>query len=157
MYLKKKELKYNSYMMDETTIQKIKSFVKKNPYPSYKFVEDMILSKARKWKAENEVELSIHYIMIITKYRQNNHNLMKEIYENIDNVELIKNNGCKIFKLDDDDVEAMEYNSYAFVEVLKYLIGEKAKTKFEQTEMYHIMKLQLQKNWNGVGEWEFMP
>ena len=51
----------------------------------------------------------------------------------------------------------MEYNAYAFVDVLKYLIEEKAKTKREQNELYYKMKLQLQDCWDGVGEWKLMP
>ena len=47
----------------------------------------------------------------------------------------------------------MVYNSTAFLEVIKYLINEKAKTQFEQNELYYKMKLQLNECWDGIGEW----
>ena len=138
-------------MMDEKTIQKIKSFVKKNPYPSYDFVVDMILSKAKKWKDEGVMEFKFHYFMMNSEYGHNNHKLLKEIYENIENDELIRRNGEEINS--SGGYQAMAYNSYAFVETLKYLIGEKAKTKFEQNELYYKMILQQQNCWDGIGEW----
>ena len=49
---------------------------------------------------------------------------MKEIYENIDDVELIKNNGNEIDTM--GGIQTMEYNAFVFVEVLIYLIGGKS-------------------------------
>ena len=137
--------------MESKTNGKIKKFVKKNPYPSYDFVGDMILSKAKKWKDEGVMEFKFHYLMMNSEYGLNNHNLLKEIYENIEGEELVRRNGEEINN--SGGYQAMAYNSYAFAEILKYLIGEKAKTKFEQNELYYKMKLQQENCWDGVGEW----
>ena len=137
--------------MEEKVIKKIKTFTKKNAYPSYEFVENMLLSKAKKWKDKGEMELKFHYLMMNSEYGHNNHNLMKEIYENIENEELIKRNGEKIYTR--GGMQTMVYNSTAFIEIIIYLINEKAKTKFEQNELYYKMKLQLNECWDGIGEW----
>ena len=141
--------------MDEKDVKKIKAFVKKNPYPSYEFVTDLILSKADKCKHRGDMEFKLHYLMMNSEYGYSNHNYMKEIYENIDDIELIKNNGDEIDTL--GGIQSMSYNAFAFFEVLNYLIKEKAKTNFEKTELYYKMKRQLQTSWDGVGSWEFMP
>ena len=51
----------------------------------------------------------------------------------------------------------MEYNAFAFAEVLTFLVNTYAKTNFEQNEMYYKMKRQIQTSWDGVGSCEFMP
>ena len=137
--------------MESKTIEKIKKFVKKNPYPSYDFVEDMILSKAKKWKDEGVMEFKFHYLMMNSEYGHKNHRLLKEIYENIEDEELVRRNGEEINS--SGGFQAMSYNSYAFTEILKYLIEEKAKTKFEQTELYYKMKMQQENCWEGIGDW----
>ena len=140
--------------MDEKDVKKIKAFVKKNPYPSYDFITDLILNKAKEWKHMGDMELKFHYLMMNSEYGYSNHNYMKEVYENIDDVELIKNNGNEIDTI--GGIQTMEYNAFVFIEVLNYLIKEKAKTNFEKTELYYKMKRQLQTSWDGVGSWKFM-
>ena len=137
--------------MESKTIENIKKFVKKNPYPSYDFVENLILSRAKKFKDEGIMDFKFHYLMMNSEYGHRNHNLLKEIYDNIEDEELVRRNGEEIHSLGGN--QAMAYNSYAFVEILKYLIGEKAKTKFEQTELYYKMILQQQNCWDGIGDW----
>ena len=141
--------------MDEKDVKKIKASVKKNPYPSYDFITDLILNKAKEWKQRGDMELKFHYLMMNSEYGYYNHNYMKEIYENIDDVELIKNNGNEIDTI--GGIQTMEYNAFVFIEVLNYLIKEKAKINFEKTELYYKMKRQLQTSWDGVGSWKFMP
>ena len=93
--------------------------------------------------------------MMNSEYRYENHKYLQEIYENIDDVELIKKNGDEIDKL--GGIQTMEYNAFAFCEVLTYLVNTYGKTKFEQNELYYKMKRQLQTSWDGVGSWKFMP
>ena len=97
------------------------------------------------------MEFKFHYLMMNSEYGHRNHNLLKEIYENIEDEELVRRNGEEINSL--GGYQAMAYNFYAFAEILKYLIGEKAKTKFEQNDLYYKMKLQQENCWDGVGEW----
>ena len=141
--------------MESKTIEKIKKFVKKNPYPIYEVIRDLMLGKADVCKRKGDMEMKFHYLMMNSEYGYDNHKYMKEIYENIDDVELIKNNGNEIDTM--GGIQTMEYNAFVFVEVLIYLIGEKAKTNFEQNELYYKMKRQLQTSWDGVGSWKFMP
>ena len=110
--------------MDEKDVKKIKAFVKKNPYPSYDFITDLMLSKAKKYKNVGDMEFKFHYLLMNSEYGYSNHKYMKEIYENIDDIELIKKNGDEIDTI--GGIQTMEYNAFAFVEVLVYLIDEKA-------------------------------
>ena len=141
--------------MDEKDVKKIKAFVKKNSYPPYEIMKDSMLHKAQQWKNKGDMELKFHYLMMNSEYRYENHKYLKEIYENIDDVELIKKNGDEIDKL--GGIQTMEYNAFAFCEVLTYLVNTYGKTKFEQNELYYKMKRQLQTSWDGVGSWKFMP
>ena len=50
----------------------------------------------------------------------------------------------------------MEYNAFAFCEVLTYPVNTYGKTKFEQNELYYKMKRQIETSWDGVGSWKFM-
>ena len=47
---------YVNREMDEKDVKKIKAFVKKNPYPSYDFITDLMLSKAKKYKNMGDME-----------------------------------------------------------------------------------------------------
>ena len=141
--------------MDSETIKKIKAFVKKSPYPVYEVIRDLMLGKADFCKRKGDMELKFHYLMMNSKYGYDNHNYMKEIYENIDDVELIKKNGAEIYKM--GGIQAMEYSVFAFCAGLIFLVHMDAKTKFEQHELYYKMKNQLQITWDGVSEWKFMP
>ena len=59
--------------MESKTIDKIMKFVKKISYPSYEFVENMILSKAKNCKDEGEMEFKFQYLMMNSEYGHNNH------------------------------------------------------------------------------------
>ena len=143
--------------MDDKDVKKITAFVKKTliRLMSSEFITDLILSKAEKCKQSGDMEFKFHYLMINSEYGHSNHNYIKEIYENIDDVELVKNNGDGMDTI--GGIQAMEYNAFAFVEVLTYLVNEKGKTNFERNELYYKMKRQLQTSWDGVGSWKFMP
>ena len=65
--------------MEDKTLKKIKTFVKKNPFPSYEFIENMLLEKGNKWKQKGDMELKYHYLMINSEYGKHNHNKLKEI------------------------------------------------------------------------------
>ena len=54
---------------------------------SSEFITDLILSKAEKCKQSGDMEFKFHYLMINSEYGHSNHNYIKEIYENIDDVE----------------------------------------------------------------------
>ena len=144
---------YINREMDEKDVKKIKAFVKKNSYPPYEIIKDSMLHKAQQWKNKGDMELKFHYLMMNSEYRYENHKYLQEIYENIDDVELIKKNGDEIDKL--GGIQTMEYNAFAFCEVLTYLVNTYGKTKFEQNELYYKMKRQLQTSWDGVGTWKF--
>ena len=107
--------------MDEKDVKKIKAFVKKNSYPPCEIMKDSMLHKAQKWKNEGDMELKFHYLMMNFEYRYENHKYLQEMYENIDDVELIKKNGDEIDKL--GGIQTMEYNAFAFCEVLTYLVN----------------------------------
>ena len=55
--------------------------------------------------------MKFHYLMINFEHRYDNYNYMKEIYENINDIELIKEIGAEIHKR--DRMQRMEYNAFA--------------------------------------------
>ena len=109
-----------------------------------------MLGKADFCKRKGDMELKFHYLMMNSKYGYDNPNYMEEIYENTDDVELIKKTGAEIYQT--GGIQAMEYSAFAFCEGLIFLVHMDAKTQFEQNELYHTMKYQLQITWDGVGE-----
>ena len=76
--------------MDENDVKKIMAFIKENPYPFYEFITDLMLSKPKEWSHMGDMELKFHYLTMNSEYGYSNQNYMKEIYEDIDDVELIK-------------------------------------------------------------------
>ena len=94
------------------------------------------------------MEFKFHCLMMNFEYGYSNHNHVKEIYEHIDDVELIKNSGDEIDTI--GGIQAMEYNAFACCEGLTYLVNTNGKAKFEQNELYYKMKRQLQESWDGA-------
>ena len=129
--------------MQDKTLKKIKTFVKKNPFPSYEFVENMLLEKAKEWKQKGEMELKLHYLSMNSEYGKHNHNKLKEIYENIENDELIKRNGSDIDE--NGTPRTLHYNHFAMCEILRHLI--KDQNMNNANAIYHGIKLQIENNW----------
>ena len=130
--------------MEDKTLKKIKTFVKKNPFPSYEFIENMLLEKAKRWKQKGDMELKLHYLMINSEYGKHKHNKLKEIYENIENDELIKKNGSDI--VENGTPRTLHYNHFAMCEILQLLIKDKSLN--DANEIYHGIKLRIENNWN---------
>ena len=76
----------------ENVIDKVKSFTKNNPYPKYEEVMELLLTHARETKSEYSRR---EILNMISEYGRPNHEWMKEIYENIMDEQLIKENGKK--------------------------------------------------------------
>ena len=74
-------------------------------------------------------------------------NLLKDIYENIEDTEIIKKSSDGLVAN-----QTMECNAKAFLEVLTSPMKEEAITKFGKQDMVSVLKLQLQQGWDGVGE-----
>ena len=129
--------------MEDKTLKKIKTFVKKNPFPSYEFIENMLLEKANKWKQKGDMDLKFHYLSMNSEYGKHNHNKLKEIYENIENDELIKKNGSDINE--NGTPRTLHYNHFAMCEILQHLIKDKSLN--DANEIYHGIKLQIENNW----------
>ena len=56
----------------------------------------MILSKAQKLKDEGVMEFHFPYLMMNSEYGLHNHDLLNEIYENIEDEEFVRRNGKEI-------------------------------------------------------------
>ena len=89
-----------------------------------------MLGKADVCKRKGDMEMTFHYLMMNSEYGYDNHNYMKEIYENIEDVELIKKNGSEILKK--GGIQSMEYNAFAFCEGLLFLVNFDAKTNLKK-------------------------
>ena len=129
--------------MEDKTLKKIKTFVKKNPFPSYEFIENMFLEKAKEWKNKGEMELKLHYLSMNSEYGHQNHKMLKEIYEDIENDELIKKHGADI--VENGTPRTLHYNHFAMCEILRHLIKDQNMNNVNA--IYHGIKLQIENNW----------
>ena len=130
----------------ENVIDKVKSFVKNNPYPNYEEVMELLLTHARETKSAYARRETLN---MISEYGKHNHEWMKEIYENIMDEKLIKENGKKINER--GDKVAMVYN----YDVLCYVLCCKTdKLKCNAVvDIYYPIKTQISECWNGTGDW----
>ena len=134
--------------MEDKTLKKIKAFVKKSPFPFYEFVRNMLLEKANTWKQKGDMELKFHYLWMNFEYGKYNHKKLKEIYEDIENDELIKKNGNSINK--HGKQTTLNYNHFAMCEILQHLIRDQ--NLDNANEMYHGIKLRIENNWQEFQE-----
>ena len=118
-------------------------FMKDNPYPSYKQVIDII---------KNDRAIEGIYLDVFAEYGQQNHQWVKEIYENIMEEELVKQNGNCINER--GGMTAMQFNHYTLVSVLRYLIQQRAPMKdYDVTLIWYNIRNILSSSWNIIGEW----
>ena len=133
----------------EKTVKKVKSFIKNNPYPKYEEVIETLNSIARAVPIDN---LKQEVFNMISEYGRENHKWMKEIYENIMDEEVIKENGKKINNR--GGKVAMVENYYVIVNIL----GDKTdKLKMKHDEVVEILypiKTQISECWHGIGDWK---
>ena len=88
---------------------------------------------------------------MLAEYGMENHQCMKEIYENALDKEVVKSNGEKINEK--RDKVAMVWNYYTLLAVVNHLLD---KNKFKSDDAifinYNFRKL-VSRYWNGVGAW----
>ena len=130
--------------MEDKTLKKIK----KNPFPSYELVENMLLEKANKWNQQGGMKLKFHYLWMNSEYGKYNHKKLKEIYEDIENDELIKKNGNSINK--HGTQTTLKYTHFAMCEILQHLI--KDQNLNNANAIYHGIKLRIENNWQEFQE-----
>ena len=87
----------------------ILSFIKDNPYPSYEQVIEII---------KNEKTMEDIYPDMFAEYGEQNHQWIKEIYENIVKEELVKHKGNSINER--GGMTTLHFNYYTLISVLRY-------------------------------------
>ena len=130
--------------MVEEARKKVTTFINENPYPSYDTIMHMLQDK---FKDGNDAE----YVCMRSEYGQENHEWMKQIYENISDEELIRKNGRKIYNRGDET--AMVYNFYTLLAVLNFIFKAKGMTHDEMVAIMYPVKTQVSRCWDGVGIW----
>ena len=93
---------------------KLRNFISKNPYPKYREVITII-------KGNQDM-----YMNMYAEYGQENHTLIKEIYENVLDKELVKRNGELMER---GDETAMVWNYFLLLTVVAHFLK---KTKNER-------------------------
>ena len=120
----------------------ILSFIKDNPYPSYKQVIEIIKT----------ITEDI-YLDMFGEYGEQSHQWIKEIYENIMKEELVKHNGNSISER--GGMTAMQFNYYTLISVLRYLIQQRAPMKdYDVTLIWYNIRNILSSSWNNIGDWK---
>lgn len=120
--------------------EKFLKFIKNNPYPSYDFVSnELILKKNRDFDQ-------------FAEYGTQNHEYMKEIYENIFDSKLIKKNGKAIFER--GGMQTLHMNYETLLSVVSHLISHKKNMSHDDKILilYNIKDI-VSSFWNGVGDW----
>ena len=132
----------------EDTITKVKWFINNNPYPKYEEVVEILISIAREANCEYSRKSAFN---MISEYGRPNHDWMQEIYNNIMDEQIIKENGKKIN--DRGDKLAMVNNYYVLLHIIDYKI-HKLEVKCDATvDILYPMKTQVSQCWDGIGEW----
>ena len=91
---------------------KLRNFISKNPYPKYREVITII-------KGNQDM-----YMNMYAEYGQENHTLIKEIYENVLDKELVKRNGELMER---GDETAMVWNYYLLLTVVAHFLKKNKK------------------------------
>lgn len=115
----------------------ILDFIKNHPYPAYSKLHDYVF----KFDVFKEVALCYW-----SEYSENNHILIKEIYNNILNKDIIKRNGEIINS--NGGFTAMQGVFYVMISSFRMMV----KTSEEGLYFEYIKNL-IHEGWNGVGEW----
>ena len=120
--------------------EKFLKFIKNNPYPSYDFVSnELILKKNRDFDQ-------------FAEYGTQNHEYMKEIYENIFDSKLIKKNGKAIFER--GGMQTLHMNYETLLSVVSHLISHKKNMSHDDKILIlYTIKDIVSSFWNGVGDW----
>ena len=123
-------------------INKMKKFIKNNPYPEYDKVIDII---------KKDQILGKDFMDMNSEYGTHNHQWMKEIYENIMDKEVVKQNGEFIYKR--GSLFTMQMNYYTFIAVIKCFLQKSNMNENDKMFVHYNMKDLLSSYWDGVGEW----
>ena len=93
------------------------------------------------------------YLDMSAEYGEQNHQWIKEIYENIMKEELVKHNGNSINER--GGMTTMHFNYYTLISVLRYLIQQRAPMKDSGITLiwYNIRNI-LSSSWNNIGDWK---
>ena len=122
----------------------ILSFIKDNPYPSYKQVIEII---------KNDKTMEDICLDMFAEYGEQNHQWIKEIYENIMKEELVKHNGNSINER--GGMTTMHFNYYTLISVLRYLIQQRAPMKdYDVNLIWYNIRNILSSSWNNIGDWK---
>ena len=115
--------------------EKFMNFIKEIFYPNYKFIEYDLLLK-QKQSLEQYAE-----------YGEINHDLMKEIYENIFDKDLIKKHGERIHHR--GGMTALQQNYYTLLSVLGYLIDQRGLDRDTIILVFYNIKTIVSQCWDG--------
>ena len=119
--------------------RQIRMFIRKNPYPSYNFIIKELILKNKEFDQFSE-------------YGEPNHECMKEIYENILNDEIIKDNGKAIYER--GGFYTLQCNYHTLIDVLRHLIYQNEDMDDNQRMVvFSNFKFIVSKRWEGIGEW----
>ena len=92
--------------------KKLRNFSKNNPYPSYKEVMKLITKESEKDGVFDKGEV----MLMLFEYGDDNHEWMKEIYQNVLEKKIVKANGEKINNKGGN--QAMVWNYYTLLVVV---------------------------------------
>ena len=118
---------------------KLRNFISKNPYPKYGEVITII-------KGNQDMYMNMH-----AEYGQENHTLIKEIYENVLDKELVKRNGELMER---GDETAMVWNYYLLLTVVAHFLKKTNMKDEDKIFIHYNFKSLVSCYWNCVGDWK---
>ena len=117
--------------------ERLINFIKENPYPNFKFIEYHLILEQKQSSEQN------------AEYGEINHDLMKEIYENIFDHDLIRKHGERIHHR--GGKTALQQNYYTLLSVLGYLIDQRGLDRDTIILVFYNIKTIVSQCWDGIG------
>ena len=127
--------------------KKLRNFTKNNPYPSYKEVMTLIVNESKRDSAFDKNEI----MMMLSEYGEDNHDWMKEIYENVLEKKIVKANGERINNK--GGKVAMVWNYYTLLIVLIHFLKQNKLKEDDEILIHYNYKDCISSYWNGIGDW----
>ena len=120
--------------------EKLRKFVRNNPYPSYNFVANELILKEEKDFDQ------------FSEYGTPNHDWIKEIYENLFDEEIVKKNGRYIYER--GGTRTLHHNHQTLLLVLNHLLNKQKSMSYDDKVLIFLNFKQIVSNrWDGIGRW----
>ena len=120
--------------------KRFNKFIQDNTFPSYDFVVNDVILKNKEFDQ-------------FAEYGTPNHQWIKEIYENVFNDDVVKDNGKEIYER--GSLWTMQCNYSTLLDVVNTLLNRHNNMKHDDKVLiFYNIKNIVSRGWHGIGEWK---